>query len=88
MSIPPEHDAEMTPGVRAFVESLLRRIELLEGEVAKLRAEHDAVKKTPRDSPLPPSSEHPHAMSSRFPTGPNRRGNRVGGRAIPSTNGR
>jgi transposase len=59
--IPPELGAEMTPGVRAFVELLLQRIESLEVQVAELQAELAAVKKTPRNSSLPPASEHPHA---------------------------
>lgn len=49
--IPPELAAEMTPAVRAFVESLLERISQLE----------DRLKKTPQNSSLPPSSQHPHA---------------------------
>jgi transposase len=65
--IPPELDAEMTPGVRAFVVLLLRRIETLEAEVADLRAELAAVKKTPRNSSLPPGSEHPHAKPAPKP---------------------
>lgn len=61
LTIPPELDAEMTPGVRAFVELLFGRIEALETEVAELKAELAASKKTPRNSSLPPSTEHPHA---------------------------
>ena len=61
LSIPTELDVEMTPGVRAFVELLLARIEALEAEVSELKAELGAIKKTPRNSSLPPSSEHPHA---------------------------
>jgi transposase len=36
-------------------------IRLLLAELEKLRAELAAIKKTPRNSSLPPSSEHPHA---------------------------
>lgn len=61
LTIPPELDAEMTPGVRAFVQLLFGRIEALETEVAELKAELAAGKKTPRNSSLPPSTEHPHA---------------------------
>lgn len=50
--IPPELEAEMTPAVKAFVLTLLDRIEQLEAQVQKL---------SPRNSSLPPSSEHPHA---------------------------
>lgn len=49
--IPPELAAEMTPAVRRFVESLLKRMAQLE----------DRLKQTPQNSSLPPSSQHPHA---------------------------
>ena len=49
-AIPPELEAEMTPAVRAFVKTLLDRIEQLE-----------RGRKTPQNSSLPPSSVHPHA---------------------------
>ena len=58
LTIPPELEAEMTPAVRAFVEALLRRIETLEARVEELQTQGG---KTPRNSSLPPSSEHPHA---------------------------
>ena len=51
LTISPELDAEMTPAVRAFVESLLERIGKLEAIVGL----------TPQNSSLPPSSQHPHA---------------------------
>ena len=51
-AIPPEIAAEMTPAVRAFVEALLRRMATLEEEVQK---------RTPQNSSLPPSTQHPHA---------------------------
>lgn len=54
--IPPELEAEMTPAVKAFVLALLDRIEKLEEQVQKL---------TPRNSSLPPSTEHPHAKPKR-----------------------
>lgn len=49
--IPPELAAEMTPAVRAFVESLLDRIDELEARLGK----------SPENSSKPPSSRHPHA---------------------------
>ena len=55
--IPPELQSEMTPAVRAFVEMLLARIAKLEARVEEL--EHG--RKTPQNSSLPPSSQHPHA---------------------------
>ncbi len=51
LTIPPELDAEMTPAVRAFVKSLLKRIEELEAKVGA----------NPQNSSLPPSTQHPHA---------------------------
>lgn len=52
--IPEELAAEMTPAVRAFVDALLQRIDDLETELKFLR-------KTPQNSSLPPSTQHPHA---------------------------
>ncbi len=51
LTIPPELDAEMTPAVRAFVESLLTRIAKLEARLGL----------NPQNSSLPPSTQHPHA---------------------------
>jgi len=50
--IPPELEAEMTPAVKAFVLALLKRLDQAEAKIEKL---------TPRNSSLPPSTEHPHA---------------------------
>lgn len=55
LTIPPELEAEMTPAVRAFVVALLKRIEKLECRLGK----------TPANSSLPPSSQHPHAKPQR-----------------------
>ena len=55
LSIPEELAAEMTPAVRTFVESLLRRIADLEAR----------LNKTPQNSSLPPGSQHPHAKPPR-----------------------
>ncbi len=51
LTIPPELEAEMTPAVLAFVESLLERIRNLEAKVGL----------NPQNSSLPPSTQHPHA---------------------------
>ena len=51
LTIPPELEAEMTPAVRAFVESLLDRIRKLEARLGM----------NPQNSSLPPSTQHPHA---------------------------
>ena len=56
--IPPELEAEMTPAVKAFVLSLLDRIDQLTEQLEKL---------TPRNSSIPPSTEHPHAKPKRKP---------------------
>jgi IS1 family transposase len=60
VEIPPEIEAEMTPSVKAFVRSAFakfeQRIAALEGKVEKL---------TPRNSSVPPGSEHPHAKPKR-----------------------
>lgn len=58
--ITPEQLAALPPEVRAVVQAIMdhyeRRIAELEAEIARL-------KKTPRNSSLPPSSAHPHAKS-------------------------
>jgi transposase len=63
--ITPEQLAVLPPEVRAVVQAIIdhyeRQVAELKAEVAKLQAELAAVKKTPRNSSLPPSSEHPHA---------------------------
>jgi transposase len=68
LTIPPEIAAEMTPAVRAFVELLLKRIETLEAEVAELK---QRLNRSPQNSSLPPSSQHPHAKPAppRKPSG-------------------
>ncbi len=50
LTIPPELEAEMTAAVRAFVGVLLGRI-----------AELERGRRTPQNSSLPPSTQHPHA---------------------------
>lgn len=56
--IPQELLDEMTPAVRAFVESLLGRLVEQERRIAELEAQ---LAKTSRNSSKPPSAEHPHA---------------------------
>jgi transposase len=73
LTIPPDLDAEMTPAVRAFVKTLLARIEALEDEVAELKRR---LGQTPENSSRPPSTEHPHAKtkSRKKPSGRKRGG--------------
>jgi transposase len=49
----------MTPAVRAFAEALLGRIDQLQAELESLRRQVNG--KTPHNSSLPPSTQHPHA---------------------------
>jgi transposase len=56
--ITPEQLAALPPEVRAVIQAI---IEHYERQIAELKAEIERLKKTPRNSSLPPSSEHPHA---------------------------
>lgn len=67
--IPPELLAEMTPAVRAFVESLF--VQMAEMQ-ARMQAEIDELKAhvkqlTPKHSSVPPSTQHPHAREAAKP---------------------
>ena len=67
--IPPELLAEMTPGVRVFVEALL--VQMAETK-ASMQAEIDELKAqvkrlTPQNSSVPPSTQHPHARPNPKP---------------------
>ncbi|HBO45235.1 MAG TPA: hypothetical protein DD670_15165, partial [Planctomycetaceae bacterium] len=57
ITIPSELEAEMTPAVRGFVGLLLDRIAKLEARIEEL--ERQVKGKTPQNSSLPPSSQHP-----------------------------
>lgn len=57
--------ARQTPEAQAIIRLLLTRIAEQDRRIAALEAELAAVKKTPRNSSLPPSSEHPHAKPPR-----------------------
>lgn len=63
--ITPDQLVALPPEVRAVVQAIIdhyeRQVAELKAEVAELKAEVAAAKKTPRNSSLPPSSEHPHA---------------------------
>jgi transposase len=61
ITIPPGLDTEMTPAVRDFVHVLLDRIAKLEARVEEL----EQGQKTPQNSSLPPSTQHPHNRPQR-----------------------
>ncbi|HKV54108.1 MAG TPA: IS66 family transposase [Candidatus Binataceae bacterium] len=56
--ITPEQIAALPPDFRALLQAV---IDYYEKRISALEAEVAAVKKTPRNSSLPPSVEHPHA---------------------------
>ena len=56
--ISPEQLAALPPEVRAVIEAM---IEHYERRIAELEAELKGYRKTPRNSSLPPSTQHPHA---------------------------
>jgi transposase len=67
--IPPELAAEMTPAVRAFVESLMVQMDEMQ---ARMQAEIDELKAqvkklTPQNSSVPPATVHPHARAGAKP---------------------
>jgi len=53
------------PEAQAIIRLLLARIAEQDRRIAALEAEAAALQKTPRNSSLPPSSEHPHAKPPR-----------------------
>ena len=65
IEILPEIEAEMTPAVKAFVNSLVDHIQSLTAQVQTLTAQVEKL--TPRNSSIPPSTEHPHAKPKRKP---------------------
>ena len=58
LTITPNNFVSLPPELSAIVRSL---IDHYEARIAALEAELAAARKTPRNSSLPPSSEHPHA---------------------------
>ena len=68
MSSPPissEQLAALPPEFRALLQAVIDhyewRIATLEAKIAELEAELDGVRKTPQNSSVPPSTQHPHA---------------------------
>lgn len=72
--VTPEQIAALPPEFRALLQAV---IDHYEQRIAALEAEVAALKKTPRNSSLPPSSEHPHAKPRKDQ--PKRRGRKRGG---------
>jgi|SRR5579862_40864 len=67
--ISPEQIAGLPPEFRALLQAVIdhyeARIVKLEAELAAVKQELAVAKKTPRNSSLPPSTEHPHAKPPR-----------------------
>ncbi|MEX0715238.1 MAG: DUF6444 domain-containing protein [Planctomycetaceae bacterium] len=72
LPITPEQMASLPPEFRAILQAVIdhyerqvtalkARVAELEAEVAALKAELNSVRKTPQNSSLPPSTQHPHA---------------------------
>src|SRR4029077_13661566 len=57
--------ARQAPEAQAIIRMLLARIAEQDQRIAALEAEVARLKKTPRNSSLPPSTEHPHAKPPR-----------------------
>ena len=79
----PELWNRIPPEAQAIFLQMAETIARLERRVADLEAR---LNKTPRNSSLPPSTEHPHAKPAPQKGGAAR--SRAVNRAIPSTNGR
>jgi transposase len=74
--ITPEQLAALPPEFRAILQAV---IDHYEKRIAALEAELAAARKTPRNSSLPPSSEHPHAKPpAPKPKSPRKRGGQPG----------
>jgi transposase len=69
--ITPEQIAALPPEFQALLQAVIdhyeKRIAVLEAELTAVKQELAGVKKTPRNSSLPPSTEHPHAKPPRDP---------------------
>jgi len=57
--------ARQSPEAQGIIRFLLARIAEQDRRIAALEAEVARLKKTPRNSSLPPSTEHPHARPAR-----------------------
>lgn len=86
--IPPDIDAELSPKARAFFVETINR---MQAEIDNLKAqeqkyldritalESKAVKLTPKNSSLPPSTVHPHNSDAKKPKPPSKKSPRKTG---------
>jgi|GEM_PF-1974478 len=56
--VTPEQLAALPPEIRAVIEAIIRHYER---RIAELEAEVAGLRKTPKNSSLPPNTQHPHA---------------------------
>jgi transposase len=71
--------ARQSPEAQAIIRLLIAHIGELKGEITELKAEIARLKKTPQNSSLPPSSQHPHAKPAPLkPKSKKRRGGQPG----------
>jgi transposase len=76
LPITSEQLAALPPDARGVVQAI---VEHYERRIGELQAELDRLKKTPRNSSLPPSSTHPHAKpAERKPPSAKKRGGQPG----------
>jgi transposase len=71
--------ARQSPEAQAIIRLLIAHIGELKNEIAELKAEIARLKKTPQNSSLPPSSQHPHCKPAPAkPKSKKRRGGQPG----------
>jgi len=70
--------ARQPPEAQAIIRVLLAQIAALQAEVATLKSEVARLKKTPQNSSLPPSTQHPHARLPRQHKSQKKRGGQPG----------
>lgn len=67
------------PDAQAMVRALCKEVERLSARVSELEAELSGLRKTPQNSSLPPSTQHPHAKPpTRRPKSKRKRGGQPG----------
>lgn len=74
-----EQLADLPPQVKEIIGALLAEVKRLTARVNELEAELKAARKTPQNSSVPPSTEHPHAKPApRKPKSKKKRGGQPG----------